>query len=232
MDTDEAVTVGEIEKATERAFEHHRYVARRTFGLLYLAWAASIVLVIAAPNLMTLFGLSGYLGEMFQLILRLTALAGAAGMTTVIFRDARRILILRRPIGRGRAVSMYTGAVILWVYVVVLVYAVVSLYFPAPIVGPAYSHADFYALLLPIPFLLYRLMGLAFLDRRTPEGLIALTAFAAAAVISIGQSLPKGNSPVDYQGIGWVWTATAVVWFLAGSYALYSVAHGIKALKS
>lgn len=230
-DTDEAVTFGEIEKATERAFEYQRYIARRTFGLFYLAWAAAIALVIAAPDLSALVGVSGHLGETFQLTIRLAALAGAASITAVILRDARRVLILRQTLGRVRAISIYTGGVIFWVYAVVLVYAAVSLYFPAPKVGPAYSQADFYALLLPIPFLLYRLMSLAFLDRRSPERLIALTTFAIAAVISLGESLPKGNSPIHYQTIGWVWAATALVWSLTALYALYRASDEPEALR-
>ena len=95
-ETDEALTVGEIERATERAFKYQRYIARRTFGLYYLAWAAAILFVVGSPNLMTLVGLSGALGETFQLIVRLMALAGAASITAVIFRDARRILMVRR----------------------------------------------------------------------------------------------------------------------------------------
>jgi hypothetical protein len=225
MDTDEAVTVGAIEKATERAFKYQRYIARRTFGLYYLVWAAAIILVVASPNLSTLVGLSGNLGEAFQLVVRLMALAGAAGTIAVIFRDARRILILGRPLGRGRAISIYIGGLILWMFVVA------SAYFLAPAFD---FHVVFYALLLPIPFLLYRLMSLTLPDKRPAEGLIALATFAAAAAISLAVTLRGAviyGYTYPYQTLGWVWGLTALVWFLVASFALFGAPDELEALR-
>jgi hypothetical protein len=234
MDSDESFTVGEIEKATERAFRYQRHIARRTFGFYYLAWAAAILLVVATPNLSALVGLSGFLGEVFQLIVRLTALTGAAGTTAVIFRDARRILILRR----------YTGGLILWMYVVASAYLALSAYVVVNFLAPVsadflapYLHSVFYALLLPIPLLLYRLMSLAFPDRPPAEGRIALTTFAVAAAISLIGTLRAlavgfGFDANYYQVLGWVWEATALVWFLSAVYALFSAPDVLEALRS
>jgi len=238
LDADEPVTLGEIKNATERAFKYQRYIARRTFALYYLAWAAAILFVVGSPNLMTLVGLSGALGETFQLIVRLIALAGAASITAVIFRDARRILMVRRALDRGKWIySRYAGGLILWMFVVASAYVVVSWYFPTPpsryFPGPAYSNLVFYALLLPIPFLLYRLMSLAFPDQRPVEGPIALTTFAVAAVISLALYFPpKGNSEVDFWKLGWVWGATALVWLLSAVYAFFSAQDELEALRS
>ena len=76
-------------------------------------------------------------------------------------------------------------------------------------------------------------MSLAFPDQRPVEGPIALTTFAVAAVISLAlYFLPKGNSEVDFWKLGWVWGATALVWFLSAVYALFSAPDELEALRS
>jgi hypothetical protein len=218
MDT-ESLTIQEIGKAAERALEYQRYIFRRTYGIYYLVWAAAMTLL-EVTSLGTAIGLTGNLAAGVELAVSLIVLAAAVAATALIFRDARRTIGLRRALGRRR--GSYARYFVGWV---VGMYVVIA---AADLIVPAYSYAIAYALLLPVPFVLYFMLGIGFPDGRPTEGLVALTTFGAAAVVDLALSL----SGIDSWVVGWVWAATAVVWFLAAFYALFRAPEELEALRS
>jgi hypothetical protein len=217
METD-SLTIQEIGKAAERALEYQRYIFRRTYGIYYLVWAAAMVLL-ETTNLSAAIGLKGNLGVGVELAVSVIVLAAAVSATALIFRDARRTLGLRKALGRRRgSYARYFVGWIVGIYVVIAV---------ADLLVPAYSYAIVYALLLPVPFVIYFMLGIGFPGGRPAEGLVALTAFGVAADINLALSL----SGIDSWVVGWVWAATAVVWFLAAFYALFRAPEELEALR-
>jgi hypothetical protein len=214
----ESLTIQEIGKAAERALEYQRYIFRRTYGIYYSVWAAAMVLL-EVTNLSAAIGLTGNLAAGVELAVSVIVLAAAVGATALIFRDARRTLGLRKALGRRRgSYARYFVGWIVGLYVVIAV---------ADLLVPAYSYAIVYALLLPVPFVIYFMLGIGFPGGRPVEGLVALTAFGAAAVINLAISL----SGIDSWVVGWVWAAAAVVWFLAAFYALFRAPEELEALR-
>jgi hypothetical protein len=220
METDEAVTVEEIANAAERAFEYQRYIARRGFGLYFLAWAAAILFINLSTNLSALAGLTGDAAFIFGSVANLLALVAAACATILIVRDARRTAMVSRALGWRQGIyARYGSGLILGIYV-----AVTSAYLLAPsLLGPL-----FYAILLPVPFLLYIPIRAVFPDRRPVEILVAIAVYGATAAISFVLSLAGAGS----WAIGWAWVATSMVWFLAAFYALYRAPDELEALRS
>jgi hypothetical protein len=218
METDEVVTIRELERATERAFEYQRYIARRTYGLYYLAWAAVILFINASTNLSAIAELTG--GQaVLESAANLVVLFAAAGATALIFRNARRTLIVNRALGRRRAAyARYASGLLLGIYV-----AVTAVY----LLDHAYLSSLFYAVLLSVPIVLYLPMRLAFSGRLPAESLIALTTYGAAAAVSLALSLLG----VDSWALGWVWVATSLVWFFASFYALFLAPEELEALR-
>jgi hypothetical protein len=215
----ETLTIQEIGKAAERALEYQRYIFRRTYGVYYLVWAAAMVLL-GSTSVSAVFGLSGDLGAGVELSVNVIVLAAAVGATALIFRDARRTLGLRRALGRRRRRGGYARYFVGWV---VGMYVVI---FAVDLLVPAYSYAVVYAALLPVPFVIYFMLGIAFPQGRPAEGLIALTTYGAAVTINLVLSLLG----IDSWAVGWVWAATAVVWFLASFYALFRAPDELEAL--
>jgi hypothetical protein len=214
----ETLTMQQLEKVAERALEYQRYIFRRTYGVYYLIWGAAMVLLLST-NLSTVIGLTGDLASGVEAVVSLAVIAPAFFATALIFRSALRTLGLRRALSRER--GDYTRYFAAWI---VAMYVVIA---AADLLVPAYSYAIFYALLLPVPVLLYFMLGLAFPDGRPTEGLIALTTYGAAAAISLILSLLG----VDSWVLGWLWAGTAAVWFLAAFYALFRAPEELEALR-
>jgi hypothetical protein len=218
METEGALTIQEIGKAAERALQYQRYVFRRTYGIYFLVWATAMVLL-WSTNLSAAIGLTGDLAGGVELAVSLMVLAAAFGATALIFRDALRTLGLRRALGERR--GSYARYFFAWI---IGIYAVI---FAADLLVPAYSYATVYALLLPVPFVVYFMLGMAFPGGRPAESLVALTTYGAAAAISLALSLLG----LDSWAVGWVWAATAVIWFLAAFYALFRAPDELEALR-
>jgi len=214
----ETLTIQEIGKAAERALEYQRYIFRRTYGVYYLVWGAAMVLLLST-DLSAAIGLTGNLASGVEVALSLVVIIAAFFATALIFRGALRTLGLRRALSsERRGYAHYFVAWIVGIYVVIAA---------ADLLAPAYSYAVFDALLLPVPFVLYFMQGLAFPDGRPTEGLIALTTYGGAAAINLTLSLIGLDSWV----LGWVWAGTATVWFLAAFYALFRAPEELEALR-
>jgi hypothetical protein len=215
----ETLTIQEIGKVAERALEYQRYIFRRTYGVYYLVWAAAIALL-GSPNVGAVFGLSAELGAGMESAVSLVVVAAAVGTTALIFRNALRTIGLRRALGTRRgSYAPYFFGWIAGMYTVI---------FAADLLVPAYSFVVVYALLLPVPFVIYFMLGMAFPQGRPVEGLIAVVTYGIAAVINLAVSLIG----IDSWVMGWVWAATAVVWLLAAFYALFRAPDELEALRS
>lgn len=215
----ETLTIQEIGKSAERALEYQRYVFRRTYGVYYLVWGVAMALLLST-NLSAAVGLTGDQASGVEVALSLAVIAVAFVATALIFRGALRALGLRRALNReGGGYGQYFVVWIVGTYIAISAVEVLV---------PAYSSAIVYAFLLPVPFIVYFMLGLAFPDGRPAEGLIALATYGAAAAIDLTLSLLGADSWV----LGWVWAATAVVWFLAAFYALFRAPEELEALRS
>jgi hypothetical protein len=214
----ETLTMQQLKKVAERALEYQRYIFRRTYGVYYLVWGAAMVLLLSM-NLSAAIGLTGDLASGAEVALSLVVIAAAFIATALIFRGALRTLGLSRALSReGGGYAHHFAAWIVGMYVVIAA---------ADLLAPAYSYAIFDALLLPVPFVVYFMLGLAFPDGRPTEGLIALTTYGAAATVNLTLSLLGADSWIQ----GWVWVATAGVWFLAAFYALFRAPEELEALR-
>jgi hypothetical protein len=140
----------------------------------------------------------------------LAILALAFVATARIFREAMRALRLFRALGNERNGS-YAPYFVAWLAAIIAIASAVG------ILAPANSQAVLYALLLPVPFVIYYMLGMAFPDRKPIEGLLALAAYGSAAALSLALSLLA----IDSWVVGWAWGATVVVWCLAAFYALF-----------
>jgi len=218
VETEEVLTAQDFGRAGARALEYQRYVFRRTYGVYYLIWAAAIALLVS--NLGAFFGLSGVLGGGANAAVSLAILALAVAETARIFGGALRALRLRRALGSERK-GGYAPYFVAWVAAIVVIAAAVG------VLAPANSQAILYALLLPVPFVIYYMLGMAFPDGRPTEGLLALAAYGSAAALSLALSLLS----IDSWVAGWAWGATVVVWSLAAFYALFRAPRELEGLR-
>lgn len=219
VEAEEVLTAQNLGRVGARALEYQRYVFRRTYGAYYLIWAAAIALL--ASNLGALFGLRGESGGGVNAAASLAILALAVAATTRIFGEALRALRLRQALGnKGKGGHAP--------YTVAGVAAIIAIESAVGILAPANSQALLYALLLPVPFAIYYLLGLAFPDGRPIEGLLALAVYGSAAALSLALSLLATDSWV----VGWAWGATVVVWCLAAFYALFRAPDELEALRA
>ena len=92
---------------------------------------------------------------------------------------------------------------------------------------PAYSQAILFAALLPIPFVIFYLLGLAFPGKRPAEGLLAVSAYGVSAALSLVLSLLGIYQSV----ITVVWVLTVSVWLFAAVFALLRAPHELEALR-
>jgi len=208
----------DLGRVGERALEYQRYIFRRAYGVYYLIWAAVIALV--GSNLGALVGLKGGLGGGVISAVSLAILALAVVATARIFREAMRALRLFRALGNERNGS-YAPYFVAWLAAIIAIASAVG------ILAPENSQAILYALLLPVPFVIYYMLGMAFPDGRPIEGLLALTAYGSAAALSLALSLLA----IDSWVVGWAWGATVVVWSLAAFYALFRAPDELEALR-
>jgi hypothetical protein len=218
VETEEALTAQDLGKVGARALEYQRYVFRRTYGVYYLIWAAAIALLVS--NIGGLVGLRGDLGGGANAAVSLAILALAVAATTRIFGQAMRALRLSRALGtegKGSRAPYFVA----WVAAIVVIEVAVG------ILAPANSEAVLYGLLLPVPFVIYYMLGMAFPDGRPTEGLLALAAYGSAAALSLALSLLA----IDPSVIAWAWGATVLVWSLAAFYALFRAPDELEALR-
>jgi len=218
VEADEALTIQDLGRVGARALEYQRYIFRRTYGAYYLIWAAAIALLVS--NLGALVGLRGELGGGVEAVASLAILALAVAASARIFGGAMRALRLRRALGSERKGS-YAPYFVVWVAAIVVIAAA------AGVLAPANSQAVLYALLLPVPFVIYYMLGMAFPDGRPIEGLLALAAYGSAAALSLALSLLS----IDSWVAGWAWGATVVVWSLAAFYALFRAPRELEGLR-
>ena len=220
METEEVLTAQDLGRVGARALEYQRYVFRRTYGVYYLIWAAAIALLVS-PNLGEIIGLRGALGEGFDAAAGLVLVVLANVATVRIFSGAQRQLRLRRALGSGGEGS-YARYFVAWFVATLAVASVVD------VLVPANSQAVLYALLLPVPFVLYIMLGMAFPNGRPIEGLLALAAYGSATALSLALSLLA----VDSWVVGWAWATTVVIWSLAAFYALFRAPDELEALRA
>jgi hypothetical protein len=219
VEAEEVLTAQDLGRVGARALEYQRYVFRRTYGVYYLIWAAVIALV--GSNLGALIGLKGELGGGVNSAVSVAILALAFVATARIFGGAMRALRLFRALGNERNGS-YAPYFVAWVAAIIAIASAVG------ILAPANSQAILYALLLPVPFVVYYMLGMAFPDGKPIEGLVALAAYGSAAALSLALSLLA----VDSWVVGWAWGATVVVWSLAAFYALFRAPDELEALRA
>jgi hypothetical protein len=210
---EQAITVKEIGQAANRALEYQRFVFRRTYGVYYLIWAAAMV-TLGASDAGPELGIAGTLEELAGLVV----LAVAALATGLIFRRAKRALDLRRALGAKR--KNYGRYFVAWFLFVFILIAATNVF-------PEAAKVSAYAAIVPVPLLLYYMLGVAFPDKRPVEGLAAVTVYAVAAVVNLAIVV----SGVDAWLLGWTWGVTAVIWIGAAFYALFRAPEELEALR-
>lgn len=205
----ETITPSEIRSAAERALEYQRYLFRRAYGLFYLVWAAALALLtLTSSSILT--DLSAETEAAF-VVFASTILIGAVFLTARIFRNARRSLELRSALRANRERRSHAHYFLLWF---AAVYGVVLL---ADVLLPAYSQDLLYALLLPVPFLLYSMLGVAFPEGRPAEGITALAVYGGTVVLNLVLSVAQ----LAFWVTSIAWAVTASVWLAAAFYGIW-----------
>ena|ERR1700722_1733781 len=217
---EQVITGKEIGRAAQRALEYQRYLFRRAYGVYYFIWALAILLLTLPAPLSTFLGLTGILAPAVTIAADAVILLGAAFATARIFSNVLRSLELRHVLepGRGRRRPFYFAGWLGLTYVIV---------FAAGVLLPAYSQAILFAALVPIPFVIFYLLGLAFPGKRPVEGLLAVSAYGVSAALSLVLSLLGIYQSV----ITIVWVVTVSVWLFAAVFALLRAPHELEALR-
>jgi hypothetical protein len=217
---EQVITGREIGRAAQRALEYQRYLFRRAYGVYYAVWAAALFLLIPPAPLGTFLGLTGALSSVITVAMDLVILVGAAFATARIFRNVHRSLELRRTLEPGQRGGRpkYFGA---WLG---LTYAIVI---AADVFLPTHAQAILFAALIPVPFVIFYLLGLAFPGKRPIEGVLAVSAYGASAAISLVLSI-VGAYP-------WLpplaWSVTVAVWLFAAIFSLLRAPDELEALR-
>lgn len=203
----------DLESVARRALAFRRYVLRRAYATYYGVWAFTLFLYILVPYLLiSTFGPS-FLTDSVAVSLVVVAGLAASGVTSWRFRKEARAAALR---GALRLRSRRTGGrwlPMLWWWGAFIAAAAWLVVEPGIAI-----YAVIYALLLVMDVQLYSWLARSFPDGIPPEGRLAVFAYGAGAVASLGISSVSRSS-------AWAslpWSMVVAAWLFSAFYALRS----------
>ncbi len=152
--------------------------------------------------------LNGGLATALNMVISLLITLMAVVATARLFLDARKATVLRRTMWTNKGGRKHWPFFVIWLAAIYLLIVVAEAFLPS------YAGAIVYANLIPVPFLIYFLLGLTFPDRLPIEGALAIISYEISAIMSLIVSLPGmvswGTSIITY-----LWTITALIWISA-----------------
>jgi hypothetical protein len=209
-----------LEQIAERALTFQRYIFRKAWGTYYAVWGAAYLVFAFAWEIPSFLPNLGYWNWIYY-----TAIYGGIGWlggiaTMLIFKNARRTLLLRKSIepdiNRGR------GFARIWIWWVV-VYALIFYSFLA---FPKFGLSVVFALLFSVDIFIYYSLKLSFQKKFPLEGWVGLISYGACVILSFLFSLLFST----YIFIGITWGITTALWLFCAFYALWRSSEELVAL--